>query len=253
MLAVMFAAAAVAAPQPATISTADGVALHATVDGDAASKKGVVLVHMEARMGSDWDYLAKRLASSGMRTVAPDLRGHGASPRPPELSDDDFSPMLEDVKASVAWLRDQGVTNISCAGAGIGANLCMRVAAGDTAISNIVLLSPGLKVKNVATLDVIEQYGDRPMLIVASTEDRYSSISAEKIEARAKGEKVLQMLSRAGHGTKMLNRNTQLEGIVVDWLVGQAATGSSVGQRAGMTGDVKRVTTTGETLDNRKD
>lgn len=253
MIALLLATAAFAA-EDITVPTADGVELHATVHGAAGATRGVVLVHMEGRHGGDWNFMAERLGRSGMRTVAPDLRGHGTSPVPPAFNGEDFAPMVADVEAAVGWLRAQGVTDISCTGAGVGANLCMRVAAADPQISNVVLLSPGLKIKGVAALDVIETYGSRPLLVVASIEDRYAAISADKIDARAKGEKRLEMLNKAGHGTKMLTRDTSLESTVVEWLLAEYSVAQSgpAASKAAVGSEVEKVKTTGKTLDSRE-
>ncbi len=253
MLTLLLATAAFAA-QDVTVETSDGLQLHALVHGEQNSSRGVVLVHMEDRKGSDWSFVAERLGRSGMRTIAPDLRGHGTSPGADQVNPDDFLPMMEDVRASVAWLRAQGIEDVSCAGAGIGANLCIRVASEDPQISNLVLLSPGLKVKGVGALDVVEAYGGRPILLVASSDDRYSAISAEKLEARAKGQKQLEMLAKAGHGTKMLTRDPALEGIVIEWLLGQytLASGEAIAPKDQLQSDVNGIQTTGRTLDSRE-
>ena len=35
--------------------------------------------------------------------------------------------MEQDVEAAIGWLRAQGVSAVSCVGASLGANLCLRV------------------------------------------------------------------------------------------------------------------------------
>ena len=87
---------------------------------------------------------------------------------------------------------------MSCVGASLGANLCLRVAARDPEVVNLVLLSPGLKKNGLTTAAAMQQYGERPVLFVASIEERYDGISAEKLEARAAGQHHLELLSDAG-------------------------------------------------------
>lgn len=237
-----------------SLKAADGTALKAISAGDT-SKRGVVLVHMLGRQAEDWKFFADRLARSGMRSVAVDLRGHGGSARSgEELTEADFAAMSADVTAAVAWLRDQGVTEVSCAGASIGANLCLQVAAKDPDIVNVVALSPGLNYKGVTVVDALGAYGERPLLLVASEEDRYAAKTALVLDERAKGQHHYEMLQEAGHGTKMLNRDPGLEGLVMSWLLGtyELGAGEVVVPRPASGGNVENVATEGEKLDSHK-
>jgi acetyl esterase/lipase len=128
--------------------------------------------------------------------------------------------MRKDVEASVAWLRSKGVTDVACAGASIGANLCLQAAAADPAIVNVVMLSPGLNYKGVTVNEAIVAYGDRPVLLVASNDDAYSARSAAALHEKAVGQKHLEALDAAGHGTVMLNRAPGLENTMVAWING---------------------------------
>lgn len=257
MLLPLLLAPAAFAAQDVTIKAADGVSLHASAEPVKDAKRGVVLVHMNGRHAGDWRFVAEKLARSGMQAIAVDLRGHGknvAEGADVDLEPADYMAMEHDVRAAVQWLRDAGVEQVSCAGASIGANLCLRVAANDPEIVNVALLSPGLNYKGLKTGSAIDLYGNRPMLIVASSDDNYAALSAEKLEARAAGQKHLELLTGAGHGTKMLNRDPGLEGTVLSWLLGtfELATGDVVSpQRAGNAG-VDKIQTTGEKLDAHK-
>lgn len=209
------------AGQDVVLAATDGTSLHASVDRAADGKRGVVLVHMNARSSEDWRFVSEKLARSGMTAVAVDLRGHGTSaPIEGALTDDHYAAMESDVAAAVAWLRSQGITDVACAGASLGANLCLRVAAADKGIVNLALLSPALKKHGLTTAAAMVEYGDRPVLFVASTGERYDALSAEKLEARATGQKHFELLTDAGHGTKMLNRDPGLEGLLLSWLLG---------------------------------
>lgn len=241
-----------------TLQTEDGTKVHAIVDGAEDSKKGVVLVHMVGRSAGDWSYLSEKLSRGGQHVVAPDLRGHGKN-RPDgddsKLEDSEYAKMVQEVQASVKYLRDKGATEISCAGASIGANLCLRAAATDPEIVNLVLLSPGLNYKGVKTVDAIEAYGDRPVLFVASEDDNFAFRSASVLETKATGQRKFAILKNAGHGTKMLNRDPSLEGLVTSWLMGtyELAGGQTVVPRPRTAGAVaEEVKTTGEKLQSHQ-
>lgn len=243
---------AVAAPAEVALTAADGTALHAVADIPSGAKAGSVLVHMANRSQSDWQFVAEKLARGGMATVSVDLRGHGKSARAGEaMVEADYLAMEQDVEAAIGWLRAQGISAVSCVGASLGANLCLRVAARDPEVVNLVLLSPGLKKNGLTTAAAMQQYGERPVLFVASIEERYDGISAEKLEARAAGQHHLELLADAGHGTKMLNRESTVEGLVLSWLMGtyELAPGETVRPQPVGEQELKDIKTDGKKLE----
>jgi len=251
-IAALISTAASAAPAGVSLTAADGTALHAMADVPKGAENGVVLVHMAQRSHSDWRFVAEKLTRGGMATIAVDLRGHGDSARAGEaLTEADYAAMEADVEAAIQWLRSQGTTSVSCAGASLGANLCLRVAARDPAIVNLALLSPALKKHGLTTAAAMQAYGERPVLFVASMAERYDGISAEKLEARAAGQKHLELLADAGHGTKMLNRDPTVEGLLLSWLMGtyELATGEVVRPRPAGNKKVDDIKTEGNKLE----
>lgn len=247
MLALLLVAVAAAATD-VQIKTADGQTLRAASEPVPGSKHGVVLVHGEGGTAGEWSYLASRLAKSGLPSLAPDLRGHGKNPKK-ELTEADWKAMTADVEAAVAWLRRQGVDELACVGASLGANLCAQVAARDPEIQNLVLLSPGLNLKGVTAGDALQRYGDRPVLIVASAEDAQAKTAATVLVNAATGQKQVEMLQNAGRGTRMLNQNANLEGLVLSWVLGtyQLSSGEIVTPKPAAA-DPGTVETTGKKL-----
>mgnify|MGYP003881717919 FL=1 len=208
---------------------------------------------MAGRSGDDWRFVAEKLGRGGLSTLSVDLRGHGTSDKAGDpLTDADYAAMEADVEAAIAWLRASGTRSVACAGASLGANLCVRVAARDPGVVNLVLLSPALKKHGLTTAAAMEGYGDRPVLLVASSEERYDGISAEKLEARATGQKHLELLHDAGHGTKMLNRDPALEGLMLSWLMGtyELAGGEVVRPRPASGDGIKAIETEGKSLED---
>jgi pimeloyl-ACP methyl ester carboxylesterase len=212
--------AAVAA-SPVTLTAEDGTRIHAQPHMTAGATQGVVLVHMLGREHSDWRFLVDRLSSAKVSSIAIDLRGHGKSDKAgTDLVNADFLAMRQDVAAAATWLRAHGVDQVSCVGASIGANLCARAGAADPQMVNLILLSPGLNYKGITSGDALAEYGDRPVLIVAAEDDRFSARSAMHLEQLAKGQVHFELFTEAGHGTRMLTRAPSLEGQIVSWLVG---------------------------------
>lgn len=209
-------------PTQVSLTTADGVALHAAWGAPSKATRGVVFVHMSGRSKEDWQLVADKLYRAGVQVLTVDLRGHGANATPVAAGalppTPDYAAMVGDVRAAVAFLRAKGVTHVTLVGAELGANLAVNVAADDPGIVDLVLLSPGVDVKGVIASDAVRRYGDRPLLIVASQDDTYAARSASVLAGSATGLHELIMLDKAGKGTTMLNRDPTLESRILGWV-----------------------------------
>lgn len=234
-----------------SLTAADGSAVHAVASEVKGATQGVVMAHMVGRDSADWAYLAKRLQTTKMSTVAVDLRGHGKSAKAgTTLTASDYSAMIEDLKAGVKWLRSRGITEVSCVGASLGANLCAQLGAADPEIVNLVLLSPGLNYKGIKSGGALQTYGNRPVLIVAAEDDRFAPRSAEALENIAKGQVHYELLPEGGHGTKMLTRSSTLESLVMSWLAGtfKLMSGDLVRPQANVTQSNTELRTSGKKM-----
>ncbi len=204
------------------IETADGLQLHAVHEPAAEATKAVLFVHGERRSAKDWKFLQGKLQHAGFTTLAIDLRGHGDSPGVgvPPLSDEIYQAMTADVDAGIAYLQGQGATEIMLVGADLGANLVLAAGADDEAVTNAVLLSPGLKIHGLRADAALKAWGERSVLFVVSNDDPFSAKSALLLEAQARGPKHLEIYAGAGKGATMLNREPACEGLVMSWLLG---------------------------------
>ena len=126
--------------------------------------------------------------------------------------------LQRDVQAAVAFLKSRNdvmTGRIGVAGASLGANLAVLVAAADPSIRSLALLSPtgdyrGLRIE--AALRKV----NRPVLPVAGSDDAYALRSAVSLAATGSGRETLT-LPAAGHGTDDVVRQPDLEGRLVDW------------------------------------
>ncbi len=220
-------AAAGPAPTDVVLHTADGVEIKATYypPQRPGSRPSVILLHMLNRTRADWTAFARALSKAGYATVAIDLRGHGGSTRGVGswrgFSPESFRAMVEDVTAAHAYLREAPEADggrLAVIGASIGANVALRYGAREPSVKTLVLLSPGLEYRGVATADALEAYGGRPVLIAASREDGYSSQSSTRLDALARGRHRLILYDGAGHGTRMFPKVPHLKTTILDWL-----------------------------------
>ena len=144
------------------------------------------------------------------------MRGHGETG-----GEIDWDLAGEDL--NTAWqyfvdLESVSAENTAVVGASIGSNMALKTGAEVPVINTVILLSPGLQYGVVNIEDDIVDFGERPLLIVASEEDGYSAQSSETLSDLALGEAELIILQGAGHGTTMLFRDDKLADTLINWL-----------------------------------
>jgi pimeloyl-ACP methyl ester carboxylesterase len=201
------------------LRSSDGQRIAAQENTTKNSKKGVLLVHMEKGSANDWEFFVKRLKRAGFTTLAIDLRGHGGSKMASgSLKKEDWAKMKADVVAGVDWLEKKGVKDMVVIGASIGANLVLQVATEDERISQTVLLSPGHNIKGVRVEGLLARYGERPLFIAVSAEDGYASKTGLLLDSQAQGPHTLEILSGAGKGSVMLDREPGLASTIQNWI-----------------------------------
>jgi pimeloyl-ACP methyl ester carboxylesterase len=116
----------------------DGVRLHAREWGGGG--QAVVLLHGLASNARIWDGVAPRLAGAGLRVVALDQRGHGASDQP--SSGYDFASLGRDLSSALLAL---GIGRPVLAGHSWGANVALQFAADRPgALAGLALVDGGL-------------------------------------------------------------------------------------------------------------
>jgi len=235
-----------------TLKTANGDAVSAIHNRpqSKSSSKGVLLLHMEKGSAGDWFYLTRRLNRAGLNTLAIDLRGHGESPvQKNKLEKSDYGAMKKEVQAGVDWLAKKGFEEIIVVGAVLGANLALEVAAKDPRVSRVALLSPGLNIRGVRADLLIKDYGQRPIYIAVSVEDKYSTKTSLLLDSQVNGPSYIEVLSGAGKGTYMLHKDPNLITSLQSWLNSDPNADDSIEiELEAPTGDREKLETTGEKL-----
>ncbi|MBI4348393.1 MAG: alpha/beta fold hydrolase [Elusimicrobia bacterium] len=177
--------------------------------GWVAPKKGrpvVILLHGVAAARSEWNPLIDRLTEAGIGSLALDFRGHGESggPRFDRFKTTESWLRLEaDIRAAVSYVAGKGVpkSRLGLLGASIGANLAARAAAADPGLACVALLSPGLEYRGIGVDEAAVKI-KRPILIAASSGDRYAFETVQYLRRALPGAASLQ--AQAGHGAQML-------------------------------------------------
>ena len=185
--------------------------------GDTSPHPTVLLLHMLGSNREVWVEFAATLNENGYNTLAVDMRGHGETG-----GDREWSLAADDLILVWQYLAerpDVDETRIAIIGGSIGANMALLTGANLPQINTVALLSPGLDYRGVETAPAMAAYGDRPVLIIASTEDTYSANSSRDLATQALNENsFLHLYSGAGHGTNMFGRAEDLTQRLLDWL-----------------------------------
>ncbi|MBI3244329.1 MAG: alpha/beta fold hydrolase [Chloroflexi bacterium] len=174
----------------------------------------VLLLHMLGRSKADWDSFARSLQKQGYAVMAMDLRGHGASAGPVDWTkaDDDTLAAWQTLTAR----PEVDANRTAIVGASIGSNLALIAGATESRIKAVVALSPGEDYMGLKPGDTIANFGERPLLLVASADDAYSFDSIQKLAPRALAAEKKEF-TNAGHGTAMFADPT-LEPSLIEWL-----------------------------------
>jgi acetyl esterase/lipase len=207
-------------PTDVEIPAADGLILRgAFVPGQDPDGSAVLLLHMYGSDRSSWGPFAMALASSGISSLALDLRGHGATG-----GAEDWGAARQDTAAAIAWLRSlDGLDpeRIGIAGASIGANLALVQAADDPgSVAAVAALSPGLDYFRVVIDGRATEIGDLPLFLAASEEDGYSAETVRTLAAEAHGAPTLAIFQGSAHGTDMLSASPELAEMLFEFLRG---------------------------------
>ncbi len=195
----------------------------------------IILLHSRGQNRGAWTSFTDSLSHWGYGHLALDFRGHGFSITQPSGStvtyksfsrtgmDNEFNKMTRDVEAAIQYLLEQNVPEekIILMGAGLGANIAIKVAAVHHLIPMIAVLSPSLNAyRDVLTVNPLRVYGKRPILLItSSSHDRFfrEFVLLNDIARLSAGAlKVTSIIRPKESGTGLLGKLVTLK--IFEWL-----------------------------------
>ena len=204
-------------PEDVLVPGAEGLALHGIWrSGGGRTGPAVLLLPMYGGRRHDWDALAASLQQAGVASLAIDLRGQGDTG-----GAEDWTLAVDDVAAAQDWLAARPEVDPQRrgpVGASIGANLALVHATRHPEVRAIALLSPGLDYFRVSIEGLMDLYGDRSILLVASEKDGYSAETVRTLAEGAEGQAELVVYPGGAHGTEMFFTQSSLLDILVEFV-----------------------------------
>jgi dienelactone hydrolase len=223
--------ARISAPQTVKFVSSDNVEIVGTFyEPPAANSPAVLLLHQWGSNRASYDEFARKLQAKGFGALAIDGRGFGestktidGSPVGTDRGDETVKGMRADVDRAFQFLAKQknvDAGRIGLVGASYGSSLAMIHAAENKAVKAVALLSPGLNYfGNLPIEDAVENYGARPLLLVAADDDQNSAETVKKLKESVSGEKSeAQIYARGGHGTTLFSAGVGLDDLLEKFL-----------------------------------
>jgi len=193
---------------------------------------GVVLLHMYRHDKESWQPLVAELNRRGLVSLAIDMRGHGESSIGPGGDDSSrvverdpalFNAMHLDAEAAVRYLIDKaGCSKIGLIGASVGCSVAIDTAVrGQVPVAAVVVMTPGSDYLGVPTLQHIENWPGRPLLILSSSEEQERGAEAIFRKLEKQGAELVIFAQTDIHGTNMFGRVDGVAARIVSWLIGK--------------------------------
>jgi pimeloyl-ACP methyl ester carboxylesterase len=122
----------------------EAISLHYT-DTGGADAAPVLLLHGGGSSSSTWVRLTAALIRRGRRVIAPDLRGHGASPRSADYR------LVSYYADIVGLLTELGLGTVDVVGHSLGGHIALRLAQQDPArVQRLIAEEPAVPSRNGA-------------------------------------------------------------------------------------------------------
>lgn len=170
----------------------------------ASGKVAVVFAHMGITDQTSWQGFAAHLAEKGMPALTFDFRCNGLS----DCKGTNITYFtIIDIRAAIAYLREQGYQRIVCVGASMGSMACLNATLRET-LAGMVFIAG----QTTYPLDNLAYPRDlinpgMPKLFIVSDNDRYSQVVTDTPDLYAISPEPKQLVTFPSslHGTELFN------------------------------------------------
>jgi len=189
----------------------------------------LILLHQWQSNRKSYEDFAKQMHLKGFGVLAIDGRGFGESVRttdgklvPVSRTDEAVKAMKADVRNAYEFLTKQinvDPERIGIVGASYGSSIGLMYAVDNKKVKALAMLSPGLNYfGNMPIEPAVKNYGDRPLLLVASEDDKAATNSVKKLKEVGANERYeMKIYPKGGHGTTMFVLKTGVEDVLEEF------------------------------------
>ena len=217
------------------IQTRDEVILSATlVMPESASVKNkvpmVVLLHSLGSNKDAYTQLVLDLKSKDIASLSIDSRGHGQSITKlngkksywQNYSNKIFQKYPDDIIEFLDYVNEHYVaidtSRLGFLGADVNANAATIASAkGKYNVKTLVLVSPSIEFKGLHMSSELVKYGNKPITIIVTQNDKYHYQNAKELEKYAQGQVNLITTKVGGTGDSIIKLNPYLNKVISDW------------------------------------
>lgn len=196
----------------------------------------VILLHAIGSSKENWANLPDLILEKGYACLALDLRGHGQSVLNGKLkqrswmyfTNANYAKYPQDVLFAIDAIKTEYAKKIDTnriifVGNNIGANTAVLVSAKlnrkGAPVKSIVMISPGLNIKNLFIPIELVHYGNHPILIFTNKNVKSSYAEALELQKYAQGKCDIKALNSVGMGASLYKSTPSIKTDTLNWIV----------------------------------
>ncbi len=190
----------VGASRVVTFTTADGATLHGTLYGSGTT--AVIFSTMGAQKQDTWARMAQATANAGYLALTYNFRFWVSETK---IQDDLRAYIADDLRAAIAFMREQGARQIVLVGASLGGMATAKVA-GEAQVAAVIIMAAPLSAKGltVRVEDAELQKLTMPKLFVSSEHDAtVAPAEARRTYDQSPEPKEIYLYPGTTHGTDL--------------------------------------------------
>lgn len=210
-------------PEEVGFFTEDGMYIFAYLLIQDPARPTVILLHDMNQDHHAYDDHLELFYSRGYNVCTLDLRGFGKSMWKrgeritlQDVLDHEYANYTKDVGGLLRYLKNnyQVSQRFTVIGAGLGASVGALYSIHNTRVKSVVLISPQMEIMHLGLYRFTEDYGSRPIMVIASTQDPSSHSTAESIYSTAKDGKERLYVDEPLSSTHLLDLEVVREGLI---------------------------------------
>ncbi|HEY3181486.1 MAG TPA: alpha/beta fold hydrolase [Gaiellaceae bacterium] len=183
---------------PVQLKTVDGAAVYGVEVGTGTT--GVVLGHQYLSDHCELMDFARELAARGLRAIAIDFRGYGAS------SGGDGRRLDRDLAAAAARLREDGATRVFLVGASMGGTAALAAASWIApSVDGVISLSGPAQFRGLDALRAVKRSRVAVRFLASRADRRFAADARTLMKAARAKDKAIVIYAGGRHGSSLLD------------------------------------------------